>query len=289
MHEDQPPVQVLPAEAARLAGEELELGELLNVRVKYGGKQLSCLGMLLCLLSGGTLLIALAAAAWVVAGLAGAAFAAACIVSVIGRRKRTVRSWLARYQDGFAQSLPGNLRAVRWAEVTEAGVTFGSVVSSFGGPYVPPSTRTVVSGFYARPALTKREPLISERWVTRNEAAALVADALRAIGPRLTTALIAAYDAGEPAAFGQVRIDQSGITLAGRQGRSDLVPWSGISSVKGESIVVPGRRGLVHSITLRCTGRPKWRRFGLSKVPNGIFLPAVLRHAATRHGIPARL
>jgi hypothetical protein len=294
MHEDQPAVRaLLPAEAARQAGQEFELGGLLNVRVQYRRAPLSCLGTLLCLLSGLGLLAALGSDAWVLVGPAGAVFAAACVVNVIGRRKRTVKGWLARYQDGFAQLLlPGDLRAVRWPGVTKVGVIFRNVQAG-GTMFVPPSTRTVVSAFYARPCLTQLEPLITANRVARGEAAALVADALRAVGPRLTAALIAAYDAGEPAVFGQVRIDRSGITLPARQGRSgspaDLVPWSAISSVNGESIVLPGRRNLVHAINLRCASKPKRRRIGLSKIPNGIFLPAVLRHAAARRGIPTRL
>lgn len=291
VRKDMPAVQVLlPAAAARQAGQEFELGGLLNVRVKYGRTPRALLGRDLCVLSAAGLLAALATDEWVLAGLAGAMFAAASVVIVICRRKRPVESWVARYQDGFAQLLlPGNLRVVRWARVTKVIVTF-RIARGGGTMNSPPSTSVTVIGFYAWPCLTQFEPQIRGTSVARGVAAALAADALRAVGPRLTAAFISAYDTDGAAVFGQVRIDQSGITLMAGQGSpAGLVRWSEIRSVIGHSTTLPDRRKLVYEIILHCESKPKYRSIDLAAVPNGIFLPAVVRHAATRHGIPTRL
>jgi hypothetical protein len=321
MRKDQPAIRALRpaeaarqtgAEAAREAGQELELGGLQDVFVYYENPTLQVLGALLIILSSIGLFLALCSIAvvtpgphdqptegWALSGLAGVALGAGCVMNVIGRREqKRIKSWLARYQDGFAQVLlSGSVRAVRWADVSEVGVTY-DIIRGPGTTFDPGHPYTVVSGFYARPCLTRLEPTITRDWVDYVQATALVADAMRVAGPRVTAALIAAHDSGEFVAFGQVCVDQSGITLPAQSGRrgwpADLVPWSGISSVEWSGISlakaksVPGRRNIVEAIDLRCEGTPKRRRISLSGVPNGIFLPALLQHAA-RHGIPTRL
>lgn len=299
MSEDQFVVQALPpAEAARQAGQEFALGDMSKVYVQYWKSRLTRPGLGFAALS---LWFALAAAGFAVWWLLYVAlalfatgcvlFAAGCVMNVFARLTKKVTGWVARYRYGLVHtSAPGVQHVMRWMDVTEIGVTY-RVIATGGTQHVPPTIRTIVSSFSARPAATQLTFLISEKQLRFDRLAELAADAVRSAGPRMTAACIASYGAGESAVFGQIRVGQSGITLPASPGRrgwpAGLVPWSEISAIDGRSL--PSQRNVCHQIILRFTGSRRLRTVSLSGVPNGIFLPAVLQHAAAQQGIRIRV
>lgn len=299
MDEDQLAVQALSAaEAARRAGQAFALGDVLKVYVQYSKSPLTRPGLGFAALSVWFFLAAAGFTSWLLLYVAVALFAtgcvlfaAGCVMNVVARLKKKVTGWVARYRDGFVHaSAPGVQHVVRWTDVAEIGVTY-RLMSTGGNQYVAPTMRTIVSSLSAKPAVTQLKFLISEKQLRYARLAELAGDAVRSAGPRMTATYIASYGAGESAAFGQIRVSRSGITLPASPGRrgwpAGLVPWSEISAIDGR--VLPNQRNVWHQISLRFTGSRRLRTVGLSNVPNGIFLPAVLQHAAAQQGIRVRI
>jgi hypothetical protein len=295
MNDDQFAVQALPpGEAASRAGQKYALGDVLKVYVQYSKSPLTRPGLGFAALSLWFFLAAAGFTSWLLLHVAVALFAAGCVLfaagrvmNVVARLKKKVTGWVARYRDGFVQvSAPGVQHVVRWMDVTEIGVTY-RLTSTGGNQFVAPTIRTIVSSFSAQSAVTQLKFLISEKQLRHGLLAELAGDAVRSAGPRMTATYIASYGASESAIFGQIRISQSGITLPASPGRrgwpAGLVPWSEISAINGRFL--PNQRNVCDQIILRFTGSRRLRTVGLSNVPNGIFLPAVLQHAAAQQGI----
>jgi hypothetical protein len=86
---------------------------------------------------------------------------------------------------------------------------------------------------------------------------------------------IRAYEAGVPVTFGDLTIDQSGVT---RSAGGKFIGWPEIQSMglSGHDVQLdPGR--LRMGIDLDVSGRP-----------NGAVMPSVLRHIAAQRAIPVR-
>jgi hypothetical protein len=196
----------------------------------------------------------------------------------VGTRRRKLRGWLARYGKGYAQWLPGDLEpcVVRWDSVADVAISFRTVTSSsqYGS-----TTKTYFSSFSVRlrTGETTRE-IAGTQWKIGH----LAADAHRVIGPRLIASAIAAYEAGQSAVFGSVRIDQQGITWTSPAG-PDL--WADISSIEMRQAEVLSGTSVVTEILLRKTAGQRVE-ISLSGRPNGIFLPDMIAHAAARQGVP---
>ncbi len=94
--------------------------------------------------------------------------------------------------------------------------------------------------------------------------------------PRVVPALLDAFDRGEPASFGPVRIGWQGITVSGAAGRS--VAWADM-----RQITIGARTG----IDVRTTNRKTRLRIDLDDdVPGGFFAHYVIERGATRAGVP---
>ena len=216
----------------------------------------------------------------ILGGLAAVLLACAVMIAV-GLRRRVVRGWLARYQDGYAQMLatdPGP-RAVRWVTVAEVTVTFRTT-STYTGQAT--TTSTHLHSFSARPGIAGGPaPEVGPRWGSWR----LLKDARRVVGPRLVNDAVDAYDAGRPAAFGPVRIGKDGVTLSAA---GAPVPWPDIRSVRLRTVDLARGGRVVRAVHLSCRARPAHRVIEVSGLPNGIFLPRVIAHAAAQHGVPVK-
>jgi len=199
----------------------------------------------------------------------------------VGRRRRVVRGWLARYQGGYAQLLAtdGGPRAVRWTTVAEVTVTFRTTtVYTSQAAY----TSTRLHRFSASPCVTGGlAPVVGPRWGSWR----LLKDAVRVVGPRLVSAAEDAYDAGQPAAFGPVRVSRDGVTVPGA---ATPVSWPDIRSIRLRHVDLARGGRVVRAVHLSCRSRPAHRVIEVSGLPNGIFLARVIAHAAAGHGVPVK-
>lgn len=156
-------------------------------------------------------------------------------------------------------------RAVRWADVTEVTFTISVTPAANTTPVVLMDTFTV------RPYLGSAMPEPDA--------------ALQTVGGRIVRALTAAYDAGETVGFGALRVNQHGIVLPGTP---EQVPWTGIRKARLRSIILSTSAlpQVTSAVSLAHSGRFRRSQIGLSGLPNGMFFPALLRHAAAQHRIP---
>ena len=92
-----------------------------------------------------------------------------------------------------------------------------------------------------------------------------------------------AYESGGTASFGRVLVSQQGITLSAWNPPGELVPWSQVKSV--HMTYINSKYGdYVHEIVVGRKGR-ETEEIRVAGLPNGIFLPALLHHAAGQHGV----
>ncbi|HEY2505000.1 MAG TPA: hypothetical protein VGI58_00650 [Streptosporangiaceae bacterium] len=111
----------------------------------------------------------------------------------------------------------------------------------------------------------------------------LIGEARRLLGPRFVPPLIEAYESGEPATIGAWTVDRTGITASTSEFVTDFCPWRGITRIAFEH--KPIQTGPVARILVYTDGEQAALEIGLSDVPNGIFLPDVIAHAATSNGV----
>lgn len=276
-------------QAASLVGQESGLGAVTGVaRWSSNPATLSCgcvLVLLVCM--AGVVLLALASSADInpdILGYPAAALAVGAVLIVIGLRRSVLLGWLARYEGGYAQLLPDapGPRVVHWADIAEVTATFRTTTTAVSAAASLPFTD--FSGFSARLLTGEPAPEIAG---TQWKVDRLVAEALRAVGPRVIPAAIAAYESGQPVAFGPaVGVDQHGI--AGSL-LAAPVSWPDIESIEMRQVEVMRGTRVVTEIRLRFPRQKPTRRptgICLSGLPNGIFLPGVIAHAAVRHGVP---
>lgn len=252
-----------------MVGREFGLGQLAGVSLDRDYP---------LLLVTGWIAVPAGAVCLVFSAIAAAGIAVGAVFIAVGLSRRKVRGWLARYAGGYAQVVMADPRprVVRWADVTEVTFTISrnTVYTDYGS-----MTSTSLGSFTARPFLGPAMPVPG-----RVDAARARAGALRAVGDRLIPAMTAAYDAGEAVAFGAVQVSQSGVVLPGL---TAPVPWAEIRSVRLRAVRLtdPGRSRITSSVSLACSGRPRRRSIDLSGLPNGLFLPGLLQHAAARQQV----
>jgi hypothetical protein len=275
-----------PEQAAAHVGAEFELGGAMGIERWRGNPAVLVLGWLLGAAAAlGLLIVGVDNHADggrpAILGCLAVVLLACVVMIAVGLRRRVVRGWLARYQAGYAQLLatdPGP-RVVRWASVDEVTVTFRTTAVYTGQAT---STSTHLHSFSARPCIGGGlAPEVGPRWGTWR----LLKDARRVVGPRLVNAAVDAYNAGRPAAFGPVRVAADGVTLSAA---GTPVPWPDIRSVRLRTVDLARGGRVVRAVHLSCRARPAHRVIEVSGLPNGIFLPRVIAHAAAQHGVPVK-
>lgn len=274
--------EMTPGQAARRVGQELQFGEPIGLEWERSYPALLMLGWILGAAAASGMFAAMAGVdvrADVSKPLVLACIAVlllvCCLLIAVGWKRRVPRGWLARYRYGYVELLAGDPgpRAVRWASVTEVTATYRTATTN-SAPTAAPAT--FMDSFSARPFIGRLAPTVGSRW----QPPTLMRDALGAVGVRLLTAMIEAYDSGRLVAFGSVRIDQHGVVLPGR----DLVvSWGDIRAIRMRHV-----GGVLREVRLSCHGRARHRKIVISGLPNGIFLPRVIAHAAARHGVPVK-
>jgi hypothetical protein len=117
----------------------------------------------------------------------------------------------------------------------------------------------------------------------RREVRALVAEADRALAPRLGPAMNEAYESGAAVSFGRVQVSKEGITVSAWTAPGELIPWPQVKSIHMTYIF--RRDGdYVHEVIVGRKGMPT-KEIGVSGLANGIFLPRLLAYAAGRPGV----
>lgn len=288
------------AEAA-LLGEALGLG-LGEVRLAARGRRrnglligLAGVEMYIVAYLGIALVIATSGVARVVnAVVFGVLALAGGVVAGAGLARAPVVRRLFWYAGGLAQFVAGEPEphVVRWDDVKTITVTHSSM---------KPGSEPEITGFALRgPGGTVLASIGKYR---KQVMCGLVAEAGRVLAPRLVPPLIGAYESGEPVMMGWWRIDRRGIT-DGRVTGGRHVSWAGMKSVDitymtymAASVTVAGAGAAdftasdVPPPVKRITIRPRSGKafaWSPSAVPNGIFLPHLIAHAAKRDGVTVR-
>jgi len=270
--------QQAAAEARRI-GQDLGLGEVTTIAL-HRHRRLGLAVGGFCLLIGGPFIAlatapvgAFTAATRVIIAAVGAVAALLGYrLMRMGARTRAVDR-LLRYPSGLVQLVhdePGP-RVIRWDEVDS--VT----------PYFSSDTESKITGLYGLTLRGRTGIVISVfsgygQPVVRE----LAADADRALAARFVPELIGAYDRGEPVVAGRWRIDRAGLTRVRDSGRATAIPWADIRAITipDESIEPPS------GIKIGLDSNWRFPEIGLSAVPNGIFIPRLVEHAAGQHAVP---
>jgi hypothetical protein len=113
----------------------------------------------------------------------------------------------------------------------------------------------------------------------------VVNEAVRLLGPRVVPPLIEAYERGEPASIGGWRVDRTGISASESGFVTGSCSWSAVTRVTMQR--VPPKTGPIEQIHVYTGRRQSALDIGLSDIPNGFFLPALIAHAAASNGIAA--
>ena len=217
------------------------------------------------------------------AAVFGGLFLLGCLVLGLGIARAPVTGRLFWYTGGLAE-LTGDdpePRIVRWADVETVTTVYyegeetplrltGCILSDGTGPE-PVDLRgpAKIRGY--------RSPVLR----------ALTVEAARILAPRLVPPMIAAYESGEPVSIGDARIDRSGITVKPPSG--EHIAWTEIRFIITRHVTsIADCAAPVHEIEIRKQPGNISRVISLDGVPNGMFLPHLLAHAAARNGIPLR-
>jgi hypothetical protein len=208
----------------------------------------------------------------VVSAVVGALLAGCVWLLAEGRSRTRLTSRLYRYSDGLAQMVGDEPepRVARWADVKDFTVDY----------YEADEVTPRLNGFSLTTGTGTRLPGLKGH---RRELRDLVAEAVRQLAPRLVPALTEEYESGGTVSFGRVLVSQQGITLSAWYPPGELVPWSQVKSV--HMTYIDSKNGdYVHEIVVGRKGR-ETEEIRVAGLPNGIFLPALLHHAARQHGV----
>jgi hypothetical protein len=159
----------------------------------------------------------------------------------------------------------------RWADVREFTVYYDQTDEEpprLGGFLVTTVTGSSLPGLRA--------------YRGRRELRALVAEAESNLAARLIPAMTQAYESGSAVSFGRVLVSEEGIVTA-RWTSADPIPWSQVKSI--HLTYIGEREGdYVHEVIVGRKGQPT-EEVSISGLANGLFLPALLAHAAARQGV----
>lgn len=186
-------------------------------------------------------------------------------------RARQVRRRFCWYDGGVIETHPDRPtpRVLRWADVRAVTLTFNDAEESFNGLSWCVLTdhagmTASIDGGYPK-SVVREVTDLAERMLAR----------------RITTVMIGTYDSGEPVIAGGLRIDRTGVI---DDRRSSALPWTDIREI---TVISEDHRGVVDPPSLiRFTAGRGTRNVSLSGLRNGMFLPALLDHAAQRYSVP---
>lgn len=269
--------------AAALLGGEFRLGDNVGVAwVQYSLAESARMGVIM--LGSATVVafgvtIALAASNAPIAAAILGLITITCVLWArrLSRRIRTqtVRRRFCWFSGGVIQTHPDRpTRVLRWADVDSVTLTFNDADERFNGLSwctLACDAGTTVSADGAYPKSVVRE----------------VTDlAERVLSPRIATALISAYDSGEPVIVDGRSIDRTGVT-DNRSKRSRSVSWPEVREI---TIVSEDHGGVVDppSLVGITPGTGRELRLSLSGTRNGLFLPRLMEHVAQHQQIPLR-
>ena len=266
-------------------GEEFGLGVLVKVLRNRKFPAMTGWGALLGLV---TLIIGLPVTGGVAAGsyqaatkvlvavVFGALFLFSCLLVGRGVSRSHVEGRLFRYSGGLAQLVRDNPEplVVRWADAD----TFTVSVSE------PDEANAYLTGFTLHSATGTSLPGL--RRYRRPELHDLVTWIGKALIARLVPGMTERYESGEPVVFGKVRVDQTAITVDTWGSGPEVITWTDISWITVAHLPQSDAMRIPQRITIaRKAGHGAGVEIELSGVPNGIFLPLVLAHAAGRNSI----
>jgi hypothetical protein len=243
-------------QAARRVGQEFGFGPPVVLQGSHSHPALHFVGWLLGLVAAFGIFLAGVDSNWgpsrpVVLACLPVVLLVGFFMVVVGTKRGVLNGWLARYRYGYVQMLAsdGRLRAVRWASVTEVTVSYNTTIVATGWPAGASVKNVSVDSFSARPFIGRLAP--------KAAGVGLMRDALRAVGPRLVTAMIKACESGRPVTFGSVRIDQHGVASPSRHW---AVSWADIHAIRMRNVRLGSGVRVVRESTSAATGRRVTRR-----------------------------
>jgi hypothetical protein len=275
-------------EIARL-GRDLGLGPLRQVARAREPRPVAACGALLAVgaVIGGIIVVSVVAGtahSAVAAGAAAAGFGGlaglGALLWGLGTARSPVTYRLYWFSGGLAEFSPDapEPRLLPWADVTAVTVTYrydDEAATVLTGCTLQAGSGTGLAGL--------------GRYRT-GMLRGLITEAGRVLGPRLVPPLIEAYESGAAAAVGDVRVGQAGITTGAPGGQP--IPWADIGEITishapSRDMLAPAEAVRIRAAPRHAGGRGKVVAvLNLSGVPNGIFLPHLVAHAAAGHGVP---
>ena len=196
--------------------------------------------------------------------------ASAGVLAVAWRRYRPGR--LLWFTGGLVQIAGdnGEPRVIRWAEAETVVMGFGWD-SDLDDPVTGPDTFALLGSAGVRIDIAKEYG----RRLPRDLATA----AVRILAARLVPPLIHAFESGPGA--------EVGYTLVSRNGVANTMPWDPkfTAWTQVRCIVPRASNGLVGRVVLFDDDHRSLCEIDLSAVPNGCFMPHLIRHAATQNRV----
>lgn len=212
----------------------------------------------------------------VVAVVFGTLFLFSCLLVARGASRSEVEGRLFRYSGGLAQLVRDNPEplVVRWADADTFTVSV----------HEPKEPNAYLTGFTLHSATGTSLPGL--RRYRRPELHDLVTWIGKVLTARLVPGMVERYESGEPVIFGKVRVDQAAIMVETWGSDPEVIAWTDIHWITIAHLPQAGAMRIPQRITVvRYAERGVPAEIELSGVPNGIFLPLVLAHAARRNGI----
>jgi hypothetical protein len=216
------------------------------------------------------------------AAVFGGLFLLGCLLLGLGTARSPVTSRLFWYNGGLVQlnSDEPEPHMLRWADVETATVFYEwseQVHTRLTGCVLRGGTGTkpidINSG-----RQTGKYPYRILRDLTLETASVLA--------PRLVPPLIGIYESGEPVIFGNVRVDQAGITADGSGFGHIAWRWDEIGSISTYHARKLTGTPSIDGIRISKHAANIWTGINPSGVPNGMFLPHLLAYAAAQNGVP---
>jgi hypothetical protein len=202
-------------------------------------------------------------------------FAVSTLMTVTGMRRPITTKRVFSYPNGFAQlgRDEPEPQVVRWEDVAEVTVSVTGMQLEDG--FVPWRLNSFSLSTVTGTTLSGQATIMRE-----SDLRAVVSAAYQSLAPRLLPAMTEQYESAGAVSFGRVRVARDGVTVPGQRGTGELIPWAEMTDIY--LVTIPA--DWVHKVVIHRRGKPD-EEISVDGLPNGIFLPRVLAHAAARHRI----
>jgi hypothetical protein len=201
--------------------------------------------------------------------------AVSTLITVAGMRRPIVTKRVFSYANGYAQLSRDEPepQVVRWEAVAE--VTVWVTDMQVDGGLIPWRLNGFKLSTVTGTTLSSRGTVIQGSGMS-----AVLAAAYQSLAPRLLPAMTEQYESAGAVSFGQVHVGRDGVTVPSQWGPGEVIPWTEMTGMY--MVTLP--TDWIYKVVIHRDRKPD-AQISVDGLPNGIFLPRVLAHAAALHGI----